>query len=250
MKNALFVTAAVAALAAAAPSFAQSVGSVGANYTHSEVEFGSFEAEGDVFSVDGNVAFDVANAWTLTLDGAIAYDDDAIDDEFGFTGTGALTYGMGDSRIGGFIGAAEAADETLVGGGLVAETYMQNLTLSGQVGYGQVDDADIDLWGLNGEARYFVSNNFRLDGSLGYVSAESGGVDADGWTVGVGGEYQLAASPISFTAGYRHSELNDLDVSEDAFTVGVRYSFGGDLRARDRAGANVGGLDRLFGGLF
>ena len=82
------------------------------------------------------------------------------------------------------------------------------------------------------------------------MQAESGGVDADGWLAGVGGEYQLTDSPISFTAGYRHSELNDLDVSEDAFTVGVRYSFGGDLRARDRAGANVGGLDRLFGGLF
>ncbi len=250
MKNALFASAAVAALTLAAPSFAQSVGSVGANYSHSEVEIGALEAEGDIIAVDGNVAFEVTPAWTVTLDGAVSYDDDATDDEFGLTGTGALTYDLSNSRVGAFLGAADQGDATLVGGGVVAETNMQNVTLSGQAGYGQVDDIDVDVWGLNGEARYFVSDNFRLDGSLGYVSAESGGVDADGWLFGVGGEYQLAASPISFTAGYTHGELNDLDVSADTFSVGVRYSFGGDLRARDRAGANVGGLDRLFGGLF
>jgi hypothetical protein len=249
MKNALFASAALAALTLAAPSFAQSVGSVGANYSHSEVEIGGFEGEGDIIAVDGNVAFEASPAWTVTLDGAVSYDDDASE-EFGLTGTGALTYGLDNSRVGAFLGAADQGDDTLLGGGLVAETYMANTTLSGQVGYGTIDDLDVDVWGLNGEARYFVSDNFRLDGSLGWVQAESGGVDADGWLAGVGGEYQLTDSPISFTAGYRHSELNDLDVSEDAFTVGVRYSFGGDLRARDRAGANVGGLDRLFGGLF
>ena len=54
MKNALFASAALAALTLAAPSFAQSVGSVGANYSHSEVEIGGFEGEGDI----------IASPWT------------------------------------------------------------------------------------------------------------------------------------------------------------------------------------------
>lgn len=250
MKNALFASAAVAALAFAAPALAQSqpVGSIGASYAHSEIEVGALDGDADVFAVDANVAFDAGNAWTITFDGAINYDDDAIDDEVSLTGTGHLSYDLtGDARIGGFLGLADVGDETLVAGGFTAEQYLQNVTLSGMVGFGQIDDVDADLWGANAEVRYFVSDTFRLDGGLGYARIDDAGADVDAWTFGVGGEYQFAGTPWSLTGGYQRTEMDDLDASADTFRVGVRYSFGGDLRARDRAGANLGGVDRLFG---
>ena len=40
--------------------------------------------------------------------------------------------------------------------------------------------------------------------------------------------------------------LDDLDVTVDTFSVGLRYTFGGNLRARDRSGADLGGIDRMF----
>lgn len=249
MKNVLFASAAVAALALAAPALAQSqpVGSVGASYSHSEVELGGLEADGDLFAVDGVVAFEAGDAWTVTFDGAVTYDDDAVDDEFSLVGTGHLSRELGDARVGGFVGLADAGDETLVAGGFEAEKYMGDVTLAGMVGYGQIDDVDADLWGARGEVRYFVSDNFRLDGGLGLARVDAAGAEADLWSVGVGGEYQFAGTPWSLTAGYSHAEADDFDVSADTLSVGVRYSFGGDLRARDRAGAGLGGVNKLFG---
>src|SRR5690606_15607362 len=151
-------SAAVAALAFAAPALAQSqpVGSIGGSYAHSEIELGSAGAASDVFAVGANVTLEAGNASTSTLDGVIGYDDDAINDEFSLAGTGHLSYALSnDARIGGFVGLADAADETLVAGGFTAEKYLQNVTLSGMVGYGQIDDVDADLWGANAEVRYF-----------------------------------------------------------------------------------------------
>lgn len=246
MKNILFASAAAAALFAAAPVLAQSVGSVGAGYHHSEIEIGALEGEADTWTVDGNVAFQAAEAWTVTLDGVVAYDDDAIDDEFGVAGTAHLTRDLGDARIGGFAGLAEVADETGWAAGFEAEKYLADVTLAGQVAYGEVDDSGIELWSVGGEARYFVSNNFRLDGGVTFANVDAGIGDDDVWTLGVGGEYQFASTPWSITAGYEHAEFDEVDASADTFNIGLRYSFGGDLRARDRAGAELGGVDRVF----
>lgn len=57
------------------------------------------------------------------------------------------------------------------------------------------------------------------------------------WAYGVTGEYQFGDTPYSVTAGYIRSDVFDMDV--DTFSIGLRYSFGGGLQARDRAGANL-----------
>ena len=103
MKNILFASAAAAALFAAAPALAQTTGSVGAAFNHAEVEIGALEGEADVWTADGNVAFQSGDAWTVTLDGVVAYDDDAASDEFSVSGTAHLTRDLGDARVGGFV---------------------------------------------------------------------------------------------------------------------------------------------------
>ena len=124
--------------------------------------------------------------------------------------------------------------------------YLDNVTLAGTVAYANIDDLDVDAWGLGGEARYFVSDNFRLNAGLGWADAE----DENLWTASLGGEYQFASTPVSLYAGYAHTKFDEADIEVDRFTVGVRYNFGGQtLKGRDRSGASFGGASTVFGGL-
>ena len=74
------------------------------------------------------------------------------------------------------------------------------------------------------------------------------GGNADLWDVNVGGEYKFANSGWSTFAKYTHSESDDLaDLNADAVKVGLRYTFGGSLKDRDRAGADLISAGDLFG---
>lgn len=249
MKLHLFVTAAIAATAIAAPAFAaEPVGSVGLSASHSELEIGPIEAEGEGYALDGAVAFEATPDWTVTLGGAAVTTDDAIGDDTTFAASAALTYAGADWRAGPFVAAGEASDETLWAVGGVAQKYVGDVTLSGAVGFGQVDGIDADLFGARGDLRYFVSHNFRINGGFGLTQI-SGTGDADLWTTSVGGEYQFADTPWSVFGGFDHTDSDDLDLTADTVTFGVRVNFGGDLKARDRSGADVGGAAALFGAL-
>ena len=106
------------------------------------------------------------------------------------------------------------------------------------------DDADIDGYGVNVEGRYFIQDNFRVDANIGYGQIDTGAAgDDDVMVYGVGGEYQLAEFPVSFTAGYHttDSDFGDADV----WSIGVRYNWGGTLRDRDRSGASQASLTGL-----
>ncbi|MEQ1811508.1 MAG: porin, partial [Terricaulis sp.] len=119
-----------------------------------------------------------------------------------------------------------------------------NWTLAGAVFYGNNDDNDVDGYGVNVEARAFINDNFRVNGNVGYASIDAGaGNDDDVMIYGVGGEYQLASYPISFTAGYQTADFDGGDV--DTWTVGVRYNWGGTLRDRDRSGASQASLTNV-----
>jgi hypothetical protein len=245
MKLQLFVSAAVVAAALSAPAFAEPVGSIGLSAGHTELDLGPINAEGDGYTLDGSVALQAAPNWTVTLGAAAVSSDDALGDDTSFSANAALTYAGTDWRAGGFVGAGEAASETLWSVGGVASRYLGDVTLNGAVGYGQVDGIDADLWGARGEVRYFVSDNFRINGGLGLTKI-SGTGDADIWTAGVGGEYQFAGTPWSVFGGYDHNESDDLDLTADTVKLGVRVNFGGDLKARDRSGADLGAAAGLF----
>jgi hypothetical protein len=241
MKSLLLLTASLAAFAAApALALAQDgpVGSVGVTYGNSEVELGGFSADSDAWGIDGVVAMPAFGEWTVTIAAdANQFDDGASDDTI-FAGTAHLTTLVGsDLRIGGFVGAADVADETALTAGFEAQKYLANANLTGVVAYTTADDVDLDIWSVGGDAAFYVTDALRLNAGLSWMTIDD--ADVDGVTYGVGAEYQIARTPFSATAGYSHSDIEGLDV--DSWTVGLRYSFGGGLQTRDRAGAALPG---------
>lgn len=250
MKLRLFATAAIAAAALSAPAFAQSIGSVGVTAAHTEADVLGFEAEGEAYTLDGNVAFKASPNWTITLNGAAGTTDGDLGDDSAFAAGAAATYAGADWRVGPTVSYADGGDAGMWTVGGVAQKYIGDVTLSGAVNYGNVDDVDADIWTVGGEVRYFVNDNFRINGGLTWATADVGGADVDGWSAGVGGEYQFAGTPWSLTGAYTHAKLDDVDFDSDTFAIGVRYSFGGDLKARDRSGADLGAGSSPFAGAF
>lgn len=249
MKSLFLATAAVAAFVAA-PAFAQSgpVGSVGVTYSSSNVDLGGFDADTDSYGVDGVVAVDAFSGWTATFAGSIAHNDDA--DDTGVAGTAHLTRMAGsDLRFGGFVGAADAGDETAWTVGGEVQKYLANATLTGSVAYTTADDIDIDAWTVGADAAFYAMANLRLNAGVAYSNLDAGGADADLWTYGVGAEYEIANTPFSVVAGFNRGDIEDVTI--DTWTLGLRYSFGGGLQARDRAGAALSstGVAGILGAL-
>lgn len=249
MKSLLLATAAVAAFAAA-PALAQDglVGSVGAAYGNTEFDAGGPSADSDVYGIDGVVAMPAFGAWTVTLAGSASEFDEG-DSDTTFAGSAHLTTVVNsDLRVGGFLGAADIADETALTAGAEVQKYLSRATLTGVVAYTTADDVDLDVWTVGGDAAFYVTDALRLNAGVSWMTIDD--ADADGFTYSAGAEYEIARSPFSVTAGYAHTDIEDLDI--DTWTVGLRYSFGGGLQARDRAGASLGsnsGILSLLGAL-
>lgn len=176
----------------------------------------------------------------MTLQGSGATTDSDLGDDETFSAGAALTWTGSDWRVGPAVSYSDLGSEGLWTVSGVAQKYFDTVTLAGAVSYGNIDDVDADLWSVGGEARFFVSDNLRIDAGLAYASADVAGTDVDGWGLGLDGEYQFAGTPWSLTGGYSHAKIDDADLDVDTFTIGVRYSFGGDLKARDRSGADLG----------
>jgi hypothetical protein len=241
MKLRMFASAAIVAAALSTPAFAQdATGSIGLSASQVEVEVAGLEGDGQAYALDGSVAFKASEAWTVTLQGSGATTDSDLGDDETFSAGAALTWTGSDWRVGPAVSYSDLGSEGLWTVSGVAQKYFDTVTLAGAVSYGNIDDVDADLWSVGGEARFFVSDNFRIDAGLAYASADVAGTDVDGWGLGLDGEYQFAGTPWSLTGGYSHAKIDDADLDVDTFTIGVRYSFGGDLKARDRSGADLG----------
>ena len=239
MKTLFLATAAVAAFVAA-PAFAQSgpVGSVGVSYSNAEAKLGGIKADSDNYAVDGVVAIDAFQGWTATFAGSIAHNDDANNTTH--AGPPHLApMGGSDVRAGAFVGAADFGSDTAWTVGGEVQKYLANATLTGTLAYTTADDADIDALTIGADAAYYAMANLRLNAGVSYSDVDVAGFGADLWTYGVGAEYEIANTPFSVVGGYTRGDLEDLKV--DTWTVGLRYSFGGGLQARDRAGAALPG---------
>ena len=257
MKTLFLATAAVAALMAA-PAFAQdasdSVGSIGLAYNNAKFDAAGSDFTAENGSIDAAIAVPIVGAWTVTLDGTFAYNNAsqaANEDNSNINGTIHGSTVFNDVRVGGFAGGQQFGDETLWSFGAEAQAYLDKMTLTGTVAYETVDGVDIDAWTVGGDVAYFVMPSLRVNGGLSWSTLDGGGDNIDTWGANVGGEYQIANSPISITANYGYSELEDFDLSVNTLTVGFRYSFGGDLQTRSRSGADLGrtavGVSSLVG---
>jgi len=108
--------------------------------------------------------------------------------------------------------------------------------------------------GLNPEsilANFFVNDNFRLNGNIGFatIDYDSFGED-DAFSYGLGGEYQFAALPVSVAAAWNHVEFDEVSTEADTLSLAVRYNWGGTLRDRDRNGASQAGVLGSLGAAF
>jgi hypothetical protein len=233
--NALWGAGAVLALATgqahAGPGY------VGAGYLNAEVESGGFETEGDSWGIDGAAAFETSPGVGLQFGAVIVEDADA------FSLNGHFNLRDADSLIGVFVDLSGDDDDTRWAFGAEGEIYASDLTIAAAAGFSGEDDADV--WGLDGEARYFITDNFRIEGELGFADDDVDSVV----TVGAGGEFQFAETPLSIFGGYQHAEFDEADLSSDIFTIGARLNFGGTLLDRDRKGASLPGLSQFTGAL-
>ncbi|MGD9816601.1 MAG: hypothetical protein AB7Q23_17370 [Hyphomonadaceae bacterium] len=231
MRNWIIGAAAILAVAVPGVAAAQT-GYVGATY--SDIDAGG-AGDDEVIGVEGAVAFAGSGSIVFEVDASIADSDASGDTGYGIVGH---VYGRNDSHLfGGFVGLSDSGDsDTTWVVGLEASKFYANWTLAGAVLYANNDDADVDAWGVNVEARAFVHDNFRIDGRLGWANIDAGTGDDDALTLGIGGEYQFASVPVSIGLGYANTDFDGGDV--DVLTVGVRYNWGGTLRDRDRNGAS------------
>ena len=98
---------------------------------------------------------------------------------------------------------------------------------------------------MNVEGRYFVQDNLRLDANVGYANVDVDTVgDDDVMIYGVGAEYQLEQFPGLVQQGAT-AKLDSDSGNSDAWTLGVRYNWGGTLRDRDRSGASQASLTNI-----
>lgn len=236
MRSLIFGAAAILAVALPGIAAAQT-GYVGVTWANVDPDGGD---DDDTIGVEGAVAFQGSGSINFEVDGAIA-DSDQSDTVWGLTGH---VYGRNDDHLfGGFVGFADSDDSTTWTAGLEAAKYFARWTLAGSLAYANNDDANVDGWGVNAEARVFPTDNFRLQADLGWASVDAGGPggDDDVWSYGLGGEYQLEAIPVSIALNWAHAEFDDADFGVDTIGVGIRYNWGGTLFDRDRRGASQAG---------
>lgn len=238
MRNWIIGAAALVALAVPGVAAAQT-GYVGVQYGNSD----NGTTDSDFYGAEGAVAF--AGSGSIVFEVNASYTDiDQGDAGYGLVGH---VYSRNDDTLfGGFVGVSGSDNNDGYIVGLEANKYYTNWTLAGAVAYADADNGS-DGYGVNAEGRFFVNDNFRLDARLGWANIDTGAGDSDGFAYGVGGEYQLASVPVSFTARYGTIDTDNGDV--DTLSVGLRYNWGGTLRDRDRNGASQASIVGI-GGLY
>ena len=254
-----YLLGAAAALAFAAPGVAAAqTGYVDLGYQTGEVDAGGPSADYDGWTLGGAAAWGGNGSLGFQVDGVVGNSDFDGGGDTDFYTLGGHLFTRNDSHlIGGFVnfgnadqgGGAEYDYWTL---GVEGQMYLSRTTLDGAVYYSEADDNDAELTGVDFGVTHFVTDNFSLGGGVGFANLDVIGIDVDVTSLGLNGEYQFASAPVSLFAGYTHQELDDVNLDNDVFNIGVRYNWGGSLFDRNRNGASLsraGGFGK-FGGLF
>ena len=151
---------------------------------------------------------------------------------------------------GAFVGMSDTDTGTLYAGGLEGQAYLSSATLYGSLGFGRLEEGDVDydVFAARLAGRYFVSDNFRLDGSVGYYR-QTGGLTprAEAVVAGIGAEYQLSGVPAAIRVGYQRFNPTGAGVTDETIRVGLRWALTGDsLAERDRLGPTMNNITDLF----
>jgi hypothetical protein len=221
----------VAPSVAAAQDEPQNIAYVGLDYANVDIEdVGSEDALG--ISASGLLAKN------FVVDVAIANSEDAT----AWGATGHLFWNNDQFLLGGFLGVGSDGDIVSRVGGVEGQLYLGRATLAGAVGYAGGDETDSNTVSAEAEARFFLTDNFRIAANGGWIDVDEVG---EGYTYGASAEYQLSAAPISIGVGYSHGTSDDTDEETDSVLATLRYNFGGSLLVRDRAGVGLAGLGGL-----
>jgi hypothetical protein len=244
MKKILFASAIAAAAFASSTAFAQVTGYGGVAVNWGQVQVSGAEDNFSGVTASGAVLAPVGAGLAVQADAAYV---DSADMDGALSGAVHLIGNVGeDMRVGAFVSASEVDNETALGGGFEGQAQFDNSTLAATIGYAKVDEFDVSGWGVNGEYRYFFTDNVRVDGSLGWASFDTPLGDTEAWAAGLGAEFKQANSPLSVFGGWSYTEANELDVAANTFTLGLRYNFGGSLKERDRSGPSFDGANGIL----
>ncbi|MFZ2031246.1 MAG: hypothetical protein WAU68_13110 [Vitreimonas sp.] len=188
--------------------------------------------------VDGRVVF----GSNIQLDGGY---DSIHDGDLNRWNVGGHFFSRGDQWLwGAFVGyerfdaGGSDANEWTV----AAQTqyYADKSILSGNLSYSRTDafGPDINTIQLTGDARFFATDNFDVHLGAGYGRLDSSGSDGNFLTYGFGAEWKPDQLPISL-----YGDLGVIDPegsgSSTAWTLGIRYNWGGSLYDRERHGASL-----------
>lgn len=221
------------------------------------VEASAYGADETVtsYAVDGAVVLQFSSRYNFQLDGSFkSWDasDLGLDDVERYSGDAHMFWGpLNAYTVGGFASVADVdleglTDETVYGGGLELDLYDDAWTTSMQAGM-FVGDDNFEVLGASGQARFYPSPRFSLEGSAAYGSYDQSMFDTDSYGVGAEAEYQFSGTAVSVFGGATYSKLADFDVDASALSVGVRFSFGSrSLLERDRTGASMRGSQKML----
>ncbi|MBS0385030.1 MAG: hypothetical protein JSS00_06750, partial [Proteobacteria bacterium] len=188
MRTWIIGAAALLAVAAAPGVASAASGYVGLSYSNTDVNHGG---SNNAWGAEGSVAFSGSSQISFELDGAVA-DGDHTDTVT--SATGHVFARNDDYLFGGFVGASHVNSSTTWSAGLEANKYFERWTLAGAVGYADNSDANVKGWGANVQARFFPTDNVRLQANVGYARVDFHPGHDNAWAAGVGAEYQFDAA--------------------------------------------------------
>ncbi len=258
MKTILLGAAALAAISLASAANAQtfSTGYVGGSYT--TVNTGDSKAhtnDAQIFAVRGVASFELAKNLETQLDGDVAAVDFGIPAYSNVTTWGPTAHVFLDkdgNKIGAFVGYEDAGNDSVTAYGLEARMASGPFTFGATAGFGSLNAPGTtynnDLRTYRGQVSYFVNENLRIDvsGDSFRVSNNNRFSKGSLTVFGIGGEFQPMGFPVSLTAGVEQSSVSGH--TYDAYTVGVRKSFGGTLKDRDRKSSPFDSVAQNYGG--
>lgn len=231
----LTTLSALALAFASVPALAQS-GHIGGVYaSNSDIDF-------DVWGVEGSSSYNLNDSVSVKVDGGLASYDDGFDSNLGWRLNGHIFYNAGDFRIGAVAGTAQldssGNNPTASHWGLEGQYWFDRVAVSGSATWGSTDwiiSPNIDFSNYDISADFYATNNLVIGATYGVGSADNGATDADTTNYAIDAEWKFDNSPVSVVGGFNHWEIQDTPVQSEAWTIGVRWNWGEDLKARDHA---------------